>query len=63
MHFSKIFYVVLSAILVTIFMLIIYTFPTYNSAEGNQGKAVKIYFADNISPAHRKLINIFNEKI
>jgi multiple sugar transport system substrate-binding protein len=43
-------------------MLIIYIFPTFNSAGSTQGKAVKIYFADNISPAHRKLINLFNEK-
>jgi len=62
MHFSKIFYVVLSAILVTIFMLIIYIFPSFNSTDSREGKAVKIYFADNISPAHRKLINLFNEK-
>jgi multiple sugar transport system substrate-binding protein len=62
MHFSKIFYVVLSAILVTIFMLIIYIFPTYSGSGRTQGKGVKIYFADNISPAHRKLINLFNEK-
>ena len=62
MHFSKIFYVVLSAILVTIFMLIIYIFPTNSGSDSTKGKAVKIYFADNISPAHKKLINLFNEK-
>jgi len=62
MHFSKIFYVVISAILVTIFMLIIYVFPTYNIIGRSQGKPVKIYFADNISPAHRELIKLFNEQ-
>jgi multiple sugar transport system substrate-binding protein len=62
MPYSKIFYVVLSAILVTIFLLIIYVFPTYNGVDRTQGKAVKIYFADNISPAHKKIINLFNEK-
>jgi multiple sugar transport system substrate-binding protein len=43
-------------------MLIIYIFPSFNSTDSREGKAVKIYFADNISPAHRKLINLFNEK-
>lgn len=62
MHFSKIFYVIISTILVTIFMLIIYVLPAYNNGDRNEGKAVKIYFADNISPAHRKLINLFNER-
>jgi multiple sugar transport system substrate-binding protein len=40
-------------------MLIIFISPSYNIGDR---KAVKIYFADNISPAHRKLINLFNEK-
>jgi multiple sugar transport system substrate-binding protein len=43
-------------------MLIIYIFPTYNIADRTMGQAVKIYFADNISPAHSKLIKLFNEK-
>ena len=62
MRFSKIFYVIISTILVTIFMLIIYVFPTYNVNERIGGKAVKIYFADNISPAHKKVIELFNKK-
>ncbi len=62
MRFSKIFYVIISTILVTIFMLIIYVFPTYNVNERLAGKAVKIYFADNISPAHKKVIDLFNKK-
>ncbi len=62
MRFSKIFYVIISTILVTIFMLIIYVFPTYNVNERLAGKAVKIYFADNISPAHKKVIDLFNKE-
>ena len=62
MQFSKIFYVVISTILVTAFMLIIYVFPSYNVGDRSSGKAVKIYFADNISPAHKKVIDLFNEK-
>ena len=30
--------------------------------EKSVDKAVKIYFADNISPAHKKVISLFNEK-
>ncbi len=62
MKFSKMFYVVISIILVTIFMLIIYIFPSYNISDRSIGKPIKIYFADNISSAHRKLIGLFNEK-
>src|ERR1039457_1467257 len=62
MQFSKIFYVIISTILVTIFMLILYVFPTYNLNERSAEKSVKIYFADNISPAHQKIIDIFNKK-
>lgn len=62
MQFSKIFYVVISTILVAVFVLIIYVFPSYNLEEKNSSKAVKIYFADNISPAHIKVISLFNKK-
>jgi len=62
MQFSKIFYVVISTILVAVFVLIIYVFPSYNLEEKNSSKAVKIYFADNISPAHKKVISLFNKK-
>ena len=62
MQFSKIFYVIISTILVAVFVLIIYIFPSYNLDEKNSNKAVKIYFADNISPAHKKVISLFNKK-
>lgn len=62
MRFSKIFYVVISTILVTAFVLIIYIFPSYNSGGRNSSRVVKIYFADNISPAHKKVIKLFNKK-
>lgn len=61
MQFSKIFYVVVSTILVIAFMLIVYVFPSYNLSDRSSGRAVKIYFADNISPAHKKVIELFNE--
>ena len=62
MKFSKIFYVVISTILVTTFMLIIFVFPSYNVTGKEGGRAVKIYFADNISPAHKKVIELFNQR-
>lgn len=62
MQFSKIFYVVISTILVAVFVLIIYIFPSYNLEEKSSSKAVKIYFADNISPAHKRVISLFNKK-
>ena len=62
MPFPKIFYVVISTLLVIAFVLLIYIFPSYNINNRNSGKAVKIYFADNISSAHKKVIKLFNEK-
>ncbi len=62
MKFSKLIYVIISTILVTVFMLIIYVFPSYNVGDRSQGKSVKIYFADNISPALKKTIDLFNTK-
>lgn len=62
MQFSKIFYIIVSTILVTVFILIIYVFPAYNLNESENGKAVKIYFADNITPVYKKIINLFNQK-
>ncbi|MDR3628659.1 MAG: extracellular solute-binding protein [Ignavibacteriaceae bacterium] len=61
MQFSKIFYVIVSTILVTAFMLIIYVSRSGNVNDKEEGKPVKIYFADNISSAHRAVINRFNE--
>jgi multiple sugar transport system substrate-binding protein len=43
-------------------MFIIYIFSTYSFFDNVKEKPIKIFFADNISPAHRKLINLFNEK-
>ncbi|MCL5027800.1 MAG: extracellular solute-binding protein [Bacteroidetes bacterium] len=62
MQFSKTFYVIVSTILVTVFMLIIYVLPSYNINDREFGTPVKIYFADNISPAHQKVIDLFNKK-
>jgi multiple sugar transport system substrate-binding protein len=42
-------------------MLIIYVSRVNNISDNQEGKPVKIYFADNISSAHTKVINLFNK--
>lgn len=62
MKFEKIFYVALSAFLVTTFVLVSYIFPPYGSADNSITSVKKIYYADYISPANQALINLFNER-
>ncbi len=62
MKFGKFFYVLLSTVLVTVFILFSNIF-TPLGITGNPGSnVVKIYFADYISPSLQKVINRFNEK-
>lgn len=62
MKFEKLFYVIISSLLIITFVLVSYIFPPYGSFENTQGGVKKIYYADYISPAHQEIINMFNEK-
>lgn len=62
MNLEKIFYIILSTILVTVFILFTFIFSPneFNSAHGSKEKT--IYFVDHISKAHKKVIDLFNER-
>lgn len=62
MKFEKTFYVILSGIVITSFLLITYVFPTGSGLPSAKTQAKKIYFVDNISSAHQKVIEAFNKK-
>lgn len=62
MKFEKTFYVILSGILITAFLLITYVFPTGYGLETNNSPVKKIYYVDHISKAHQKVIEAFNKK-
>ncbi len=62
MNFEKIFYLVLSTVFVTLFVLIVFVFSPASSYDQNNTSEKVIYFADNISPAIQKLIDKFNEE-
>lgn len=62
MKFEKLAYVIISTVLVIIFILFSYIFSPFEFDTENTFAAKKIYFVDNISPAHQKVINRFNEK-
>jgi len=60
--FEKFFYVIISTILITAFVLVSYiTFPL-NIQRGENSTAKRIYYVDHISNAHRIIIKKFNEK-
>lgn len=62
MNLEKIFYLVVSTVLVTLFVLIVFIFsPVSYDDVARSGEKV-IYFADNISPAHQTVINKFNSE-
>lgn len=58
---EKVFYIIISTTLVTVFILFTFVFSP-NSVNNNSGKVKTIYFADNISKAHQKIIDLFNKK-
>lgn len=62
MKFEKIFYVVISSVLITAFILVSYVSPPFTSGDNSTPHLKKIYFADNISQAHQKIIDSFNKK-
>lgn len=58
---EKVFYIIISTTLVTVFILFTFVFSP-NSVNNGSGKVKTIYFADNISKAHQKIIDLFNKK-
>ena len=61
MNIEKVFYVVVSTILITIFILFSFVFTTGDLDSRGTSKLKTIYFVDHISSAHQKVINRFNE--
>lgn len=62
MNLEKIFYVILSTILITVFILFTFIFSPAEFNNGNSAKHKTIYYVDHISSAHQKVIDLFNEK-
>ncbi len=62
MNFKKIFFIVISATLVTIFLLFTFMFSLSEFDSENKTKVKTIYFVDHISSAHQKVIDIFNKR-
>ena len=54
-------YVIITSILVVAFVLLFYAFPGYTPGPTTKGP-VEIAFVDNISEAHRAVIDLFNEE-
>jgi len=62
MNLEKIFYIVASTVLVTVFVLIVFIFSPVSYDENLNKMEKVIYYADNISPALQKIINKFNSE-
>lgn len=62
MNIEKIFYIILSTVLVTVFILFTFIFSPNQFNSENSSKQKTIYFVDHISSAHQKVIDLFNEK-
>ncbi len=62
MNLEKIFYVILSTILITVFILFTFIFSTADYGTGSSAKYKTIYYVDHISSAHQKVIDLFNER-
>lgn len=62
MNFKKIFYIIISAILVTVLLLFTFVFSSGGIDSRNKLNVKTIYFVDHISSAHQKVIDLFNER-
>ena len=62
MNIEKIFYIILSTVLVTVFILFTFIFSPNQFNSENSSKQKTIYFVDHISSAHQKVIDLFNKK-
>jgi len=62
MNIEKIFYIILSTVLITIFILFTFIFSPNSFNSSSPAKEKTIYFVDHISSAHQKVIDLFNKK-
>ena len=62
MKYEKLFYIGLSSFLILVLIFISFILSPLSSKHSASSLEKKIYFADNISSAHRKVIEKFNEK-
>ncbi len=62
MNIEKIFYIIISTILVTVFILLIFVFSLSNVDSQSSSKFKTLYYVDHISAAHQKVIDNFNER-
>lgn len=62
MNIEKIIYIVLGTVLIGLLIFLTFIFTPSGLVSQNEKKITTIYFADNISPAHEKVIKIFNER-
>jgi multiple sugar transport system substrate-binding protein len=62
MNVEKIFYIILSTVLVTVFVLFTFIFSPSGFNSSSSSKQKTIYYVDHISSAHQKVIDLFNEK-
>ena len=62
MNLEKFFYIILSTILITVFILFTFIFSPNSFNSNNPSKEKTIFFVDHISSAHQKVIDLFNKK-
>ncbi len=62
MNIEKIFYIIISTMLVTVFVLFTFIFSPNGLDSRNASKVKTIYFVDHISSAHQAVIDLFNER-
>lgn len=62
MNIEKIFYIIISAILLIVFLLFTFVFSPNEFNSPNKSNVKTIYFVDHISSAHQKVIDLFNER-
>lgn len=49
-------------VIIAISLSLLFHFLPFHKQASSQDQVTKVYFADNITPAHKKIINLFNEK-
>ncbi|MBX2974772.1 MAG: extracellular solute-binding protein [Ignavibacteriaceae bacterium] len=62
MKTEKLSYIIIGTLLITVFVLVTYIFSPFGWESGEIVKVTKIYYVDNISEAHKKVIALFNKK-
>lgn len=62
MNIEKFFYIIISTILIAVFIFFTFVFSPSGLDSESKSKIKTIYFVDDISSAHQKVINLFNEK-